>query len=138
VVTIGQSIGADASLSAQDRDLPSTAEIQARVITFHVDPERLEDMKTAMDKALARFKRYPEFRGLLCLERGENRHEIVAITLWADSGLKHTERDAERTRKTIAATTDLGVSTKSYNVFRLASTDGTPHGDGIDADEPQH
>jgi hypothetical protein len=138
VVTIGQSIGADASLSAQERDLPSTAEIQARVITFHVDPERLEDMKTAMDKALDRFKRYPEFRGLLCLERGENRHEIVAITLWADSGLKHTERDAERTRKTIAATTDLGVSTKSYNVFRLASTDGTPHGDEIDGEELQH
>jgi hypothetical protein len=118
VVTVDNFTGTDAELANDDREerQPSAA-VHARVITFHVDSERVEEMKDSMNKALMRFQRHPDFRGLVCLERGEDRHEVVAITLWAGSGLEETEHDAERTRKRIAATTDLGVSTKTYNVF---------------------
>lgn len=103
---------------------PPSGAVHARVMTFHVDTNRVQDMESAMDSALARFQRHPKFLGLVCLERGEDRHEIVAITLWGGTGLEDTERDAERTRKGIAATTDLGVTTKTYNVFRLATKPG--------------
>ena len=103
---------------------PPPGTVHARVMTFHVDSDRVHDMEAAMDSALARFERHPEFLGLVCLERGEDRHEIVAITLWGGRGLEDTERDAERTRKGIAATTDLGVTTKTYNVFRLSTLPG--------------
>ena len=120
-MTVDNLTGTDAELSSDDREegQPSAA-VHARVITFHVDSERVEEMKDSMNKALMRFQRHPDFRGLVCLERGEDRHEVVAITLWAGSGLEDTENDAERTRKRIAATTDLGVSTKTYNVFGTA------------------
>ncbi len=57
--------------------------------------------------------------GLVCLEHDGPRHEIVVLTLWEGDGLQATQDVSERGRRQIADTTDLGVSSKCYDVLRL-------------------
>jgi|ERR1700722_6268613 len=98
--------------------------VRARVHTFHVDADAVHGVASAVDLAMASLTDHPDFRGLLFLERDGMRHEILAITLWADDGLEETEPEAERSRRQIARTTDLGVSTKHFDVLRFTSPDG--------------
>lgn len=54
------------------------------------------------------------------------RNEVIVITLWDGDGLEATEAVSEAGRKRIAATTDLGVCSKHYDVLRLFSGATTP------------
>jgi hypothetical protein len=105
-----------------------TQRLCARIHTFHVDSYQISEITRGVDNALGRFWGHRDFRGLLILERGDSRHEMVAITLWADNGIEDTEMEAEASRQQIASTADVGVSTKSYNVVRFApkSADAFP------------
>jgi hypothetical protein len=98
---------------------PGAPVVRARVHAFHVDSAMVDGVAQAVDDAMAGLTEHPDFRGLLFLEREGTRYEIVAITLWADGGLEKTEPEAERSRRQIARATDLGVSTKHYDVLRL-------------------
>jgi hypothetical protein len=91
----------------------------ARVLSFHVDSDELDDVTEALDGVTEQFSRNPDFRGLLCLEHGGLRHEIVILTLWDGDGLEATRAESEVARARIAATTDLGVSSKCFEVLRL-------------------
>lgn len=76
-------------------------------------------MTEALDGVGDKFASHPDFRGLLCLQHDSIRNEIMVITLWDGDGLEETQDVSEIGRKRIAATTDLGVSSKAYNVLRL-------------------
>ncbi len=47
------------------------------------------------------------------------------MTLWDGQGLDDTQHDSEIARQRIAATTDLGVSSKRYDVIRLVPGSAT-------------
>ena len=90
----------------------------ARVFTFHVAPDELDALNKALDATAARLARHAGFRGLTCLERVGQRHEIIVFSMWEGEGLEETEAEAERTRRKIAETSDLGVRTEDYRVLR--------------------
>jgi hypothetical protein len=92
---------------------------RARVLTFHVDGDELSGVAEALDSITERFAHHPGFRGLLCLEHDSARSEIVIITLWDGGGLEDTQEVSDLGREQIAATTDLGVSSRCYDVLRL-------------------
>ena len=45
----------------------------------------------------------------------------MVIAFWEGHGMEDTEAESEVARQRIAATTDLGVSNKCYDVLRLVS-----------------
>jgi hypothetical protein len=94
---------------------------RARVLTFHVDDDELFGLTEAIDAVTEEFASLPDFRGLLCLERDGARDEVIVVTLWDGDGLDATEAVSEAGRRRIAATTDLGVCSKRYEVLRLVS-----------------
>ena len=89
------------------------------MLTFHVDNDGIAGLSDALDGVAEIFSRNPEFRGLVCLDHDGPRHEIMVMTLWDGDGLENTQGDSEQGRQRIAATTDLGVSSRSYDVLRL-------------------
>ena len=101
---------------------------QARVLTFHIDADELPGLTEALDSVGETFAKSPDFVGLVCLEHDSVRNEIVIITLWDGQGLEDSERDAELARHRIAATTDLGVSSKCYEVLRMVRGAATLEG----------
>ena len=92
---------------------------RARILSFHVDTDELPGLTAALDSVSQMFAGHPEFRGLVCLDHDGARHEIIVMTLWDGQGLDDTQHDSEIARQRIAATTDLGVSSKCYEVLRL-------------------
>jgi hypothetical protein len=90
----------------------------ARVFTFHVVPDEIDALDKALDATAARLARHAGFRGLTCLERVGQRHEIIVFSMWEGEGLEETEAEAERTRRKIAETSDFGVRTEDYRVLR--------------------
>jgi hypothetical protein len=95
--------------------------ITARVHNFHVTEPQVSDVAEALDRELARLRAHPDFCGLLFLERGDERREITAITLWQDTDREETVRVAEESRRHVAAVADCGVSTKLYRVLRFSA-----------------
>jgi hypothetical protein len=67
---------------------------------------------------MADFSRYPEFRRLVFLERGDDRDEALVLTLRAGGGIVDAEADAERSRRQIAERADAQSSSRSYRVLR--------------------
>ena len=92
--------------------------VHARVYTFHVTSEQLDNVSLALDDAVADLGRHSDFRGSLYLERGGPRHEVMGLTLWAGEGIDDTESNAERSRQKIADTADTGVCSRNYRVLR--------------------
>jgi len=91
----------------------------ARVLTFHIDEDERLGLSDALDGVAQMFVGHSDFRGLLCLEHDSTRSEIIVITLWDGQGIHDTQEDSELARRRIAATTDLGVSSKCYHVLRM-------------------
>jgi hypothetical protein len=108
----------------------------ARVLAFHVDHDGLPALTEALDGVSDMFARNPDFRGLLCLEHDNVRNEIMVITLWDGHGLEDSEPESEVARQRIAATTDLGVSTKCYDVLRLVPGSASLEGVMAEASAP--
>lgn len=75
----------------------------------------------ALDGVAEMFANQSDFRGLVCLEQAGSRNEVMVMTFWDGTGLDDTQADSEVARQRIAATTDLGVSSKSYDVLRLVT-----------------
>jgi hypothetical protein len=94
---------------------------RARVLSFHIDEADLPGLTKALDGVSEMFAHHEDFRGLVCLEHEGPRNEIVVMTFWDGTGLDDTQADSEVARQRIAATTDLGVSSKSYVVLRMVS-----------------
>jgi hypothetical protein len=92
--------------------------VHARVFTFHVTSGQLDNVSLALNDSMADLAQHADFRGLLYLERGEPRHEVLGLTLWAGDGVDDTESNAERSRQTIADTADTGVYSRNYRVLR--------------------
>jgi hypothetical protein len=97
---------------------------RARVLSFHIDDDEFRGLTAALDGVAEMFADHPDFRGLLCLEHDGARNEIIVMTLWDGQGLEDTQHDSEIARKKIAATTDLGVSSKCYDVLRMVPGSG--------------
>jgi hypothetical protein len=92
---------------------------RARVLSFHVDSDRVLELTEALDRVSLRFNENPDFRGLLCLNHDTGRNQIMVITLWDGSGLEETQAESDYGRNQIAATSDLGVNSTSYDVLRF-------------------
>jgi len=92
---------------------------RARVLTFHIDSDEMPGLSEALDGVADMFAHHLDFRGLLCLAHDGIRNEIVVITLWDGDGLEATQEGSEIARQRIASTTDLGVSSRSYEILRL-------------------
>ena len=92
---------------------------RARILSFHIDADELPGLTAALDGVSQMFAGDADFRGLVCLEHDGARNEIMVMTLWDGQGLDDTQHDSEIARQRIAATTDLGVSSKCYDVIRL-------------------
>jgi len=88
-------------------------------MTFHIDVDELPELFEALDSVGDQFAGHPDFRGLVCLEHDGLRKEIVVITLWDGEGLEATQAVSDMGRERIAATTDLGVTSRCYDVLRL-------------------
>jgi hypothetical protein len=106
---------------------------KARVLSFHVDADELPGLTEALDGVAETLALNSDFVGLVCLEHDNVRNEIMVITLWDGDGLEDSVGDAERARHRIAATTDLGVSSKCYDVLRLVRGPATFEGVLADA-----
>ena len=91
----------------------------ARVLTFHIDPETRPELDAALAEATRHLAECPGFGGLLCLAHDGTRQQIVVITLWDGEGMAATAAEHERTRQHIAATTDLGVTSRTDSVVML-------------------
>jgi hypothetical protein len=91
----------------------------ARVLTFHIDGDERPGLSDALDGVTELFAGQSDFRGLVCLEHDSTRNEIMVITLWDGEGMRETQEGSELARRRIAATTDLGVSSKCYHVLRI-------------------
>jgi hypothetical protein len=94
---------------------------RARVLAFHMDDKDRPGLVDALDGVAEMFAHRSDFRGLACLEQDGARNEVLVITFWDGAGLEDTQADSEVARQRIAATTDLGVSSKSYEVLRLVA-----------------
>jgi hypothetical protein len=92
---------------------------RARVLTFHIDGDERPGLIEALDGVSDMFAHNADFRGLVCLEYDNVRSEVVVITFWDGQGLDDSGEDSEFGRQRIAATTDLGVSSKCYDVLRM-------------------
>jgi len=92
---------------------------RARVLSFHIDNDDLLGLSEALDGVTDMFAHHSDFRGLVCLAHDSMRKEVIVITLWDGDGLEFTQQGSEMARQRIAATTDLGVSSKYYEVLRL-------------------
>lgn len=92
---------------------------QARVLTFHVDSDGMAGLSEALDGVAEMYSRNSDFRGLVCLNHDGPRHEVMVMTLWDGDGLESTQSDSEQGRRRIAAMSDLGVSSRCYDVLRL-------------------
>ena len=92
---------------------------RARVLTFHIDSDELSALSQALDGVADMFAHHLDFRGLVCLVHDGFRKEIMVITLWDGEGLEATQEGSEIARQRIASTTDLGVSSRFYEVLRL-------------------
>jgi hypothetical protein len=55
---------------------------------------------------------------LVYLERGEERHGVLVLTLWASGGIADTEADAQGSRRQMAESADTGVCSRNYRVLR--------------------
>ena len=91
---------------------------KARVLTFHVDDDELPELTKAVDAVADEYSLVEGFQGLLCLKREGIRNEMIVVTLWDGDGLEATDARSEVNRRRIAATTDLGVCTRRYEVLR--------------------
>ena len=94
---------------------------RARVLSFHMDDHDRPGLVKAVEGVAEMFAHRSDFRGLVCLEQDGVRNEVLVITFWDGTGLDDTQADAELARQRIAATTDLGVSSKSYDVLRMVT-----------------
>ena len=92
----------------------------ARVLTFHVDANRMTDVVEAMDDAIARSASSPGFVGMLGLVDDSDRPQVLMISLWDAQGLTASASDSEETRRHIAETADTGVTTRTLSVLRCA------------------
>lgn len=85
-----RTMGPRAITTADERPLAVTPEttvrqpetVHARVYTFHVILEQIDNVTPALGDALGDVSQHPDFRGLLYLERGEARHEALGVTIW--------------------------------------------------------
>jgi hypothetical protein len=91
---------------------------KARVLTFHVDDDELPELTKAVDSVAIEYSLVEGFRGLLCLKRAGLRNEMIVIPLWDAGEVEATDVQSEASRRRIAATTDLGVCTRRYEVLR--------------------
>lgn len=97
--------------------MPPGDPLFARALTFHVGAEEAPSVIDALDRALARYRRIAGFQGLLCLEHGGLRPQVMIVTLWDRTGLGTTADDAEEARRLIAEVTDIGVTSRTYEVL---------------------
>jgi hypothetical protein len=95
--------------------------MQAVVQTFHVDREHLRELKDGVREAVERLARSPDFGGLLCLERGGLREQIIVVVLWRADAMDDIAAEVEDAHRRIAASTDLGVTTQRHRVVRLVA-----------------
>lgn len=100
----------------------------ARVLTFHVEANRIPDVRQAMDDAMGDFASYPGFAGMLGLVDESPRPQVMMINLWDAEGLKATAGKGEEARRRIAETTDTGVTSRVLSVLRFAEVE-SPTGD---------
>jgi hypothetical protein len=93
----------------------------ARVLTFHVDGDRMSDVVKAMDDTIERSADHPGFVAMLGLVDDSQRPQVLMISLWDDQGLKATASDAEEGRSQVAETADTGVTSRTLSVLRFAA-----------------
>jgi len=89
---------------------------KARILTFHIDPHEHDELTAELAVAAERLARCPGFGGLICLEHNGTRQQITVITLWDEAGMAATAGEHELARQRIAATTDLGVTSRTDSV----------------------
>ncbi len=113
------SIGVDDCLNSDLCRRPNCNDntTRARVLTFSVDSQHLHGLTRALDVAAEKLAKNDDFRGILCLENENGRHEIMVISLWDGDGLSDTAVEAEISRQLIEVAVDLGVSSKCYRVL---------------------
>jgi hypothetical protein len=102
--------------------------VRARVLVFHIDSHELPGLMSTVDSVAEMFAHNSDFRGLLCLEYDSVRSEIMIITLWAGRGLEDSQSDADQGRRRIAASTDLGATSRCYDVLRMVPGSETLEG----------
>jgi len=90
--------------------------MQAVVQTFHVDRRHMDELVAALDEAAERFSL--GFGGLICLERDGLRQEVTVIVMWEDVAMEAFAREVAEAHRHIAATTDLGVLSRTHQVRR--------------------
>lgn len=89
-------------------------------MTFHVDRAHMPKFLDALDLAVGRFVDYPGFEGFLCLEHDGARQQVTVISLW---NAEKMDADAtEEARRLAREASDLGVTSRTDNVLRFASS----------------
>ena len=98
----------------------------ARVLTFHVDAERMTDVVEAMDVSIERSARSPGFVGMLGLVDDSQRPQVLMISLWDAQDPHADARDAEEERRRVADAVDTGVTSRTLSVLRFAVSSSLP------------
>ena len=94
--------------------------MQALVQTFHIDHGALAALSVRVDEAVGRFSQNPSFGGLLCLEKeGGSRTQVTVVVVWRADALDEFAPEVDEAHRLIAATTDLGVTSRFHRVVRF-------------------
>jgi hypothetical protein len=105
----------------------SSAELYARVSTFHVEHDHMPSVIEALNQSLTKLDHNPGYKGLLCLEHDGVRNQLIIITLWNTADLAATAHRAEDALALIFDATDTGVTSWAYEVLALLPCpDGLP------------
>jgi len=92
--------------------------MRARVMTFYVEVADMTALVATLRSELpAVYAAFAGFRGLLVLERPDERRHIIAMTLWEDdASVKASESFADTLADRIAEAAGTSVTRSVYNV----------------------
>ncbi|HXW38159.1 MAG TPA: hypothetical protein VEJ44_00580 [Acidimicrobiales bacterium] len=98
--------------------------MRARTLSFYIDRNLLSDVTNVIDNdLLPRHREMPHFLGLIVIDTGDRRREVVGMSVW-DGDLADSEEVIAEVRGRLGALAGTSPATRSYDVLRLVVNEG--------------
>ncbi|MGO9332770.1 MAG: hypothetical protein ACLQCU_01735 [Acidimicrobiales bacterium] len=96
--------------------------MKARSLTFHIEPDRLEEAVRILDEQVVpEYRELPNFVGLVALHADHVRREVVVLSIW-DPDLEASEEAIARIRRGITSVSGASAAMETFDVLRLVSS----------------
>ena len=97
--------------------------MNARSLTFYIEPDRLDEVLSVVDELIVPiYRELPEFVGLVVLQAEHVRRELIGLSVW-DGNLAASEEAIAGFREKIAVVSGASAATETFDVLRLVSTE---------------